>query len=101
MGRFYIRERPYIGRVFPERIAAQFSFVCPFITAFSRVFLRDSHSVQIEVVVLTNRVPQDHLMAWAKPPSKVMPMTEFPYYPVLQMNIIEISHYRMDQEIKR
>lgn len=84
-----VRYGPYIAGVLAEGVAAKLSsFVAP-VVSFARILLGHANRIDIEVVVVTLRIPEHYFMATAKAAASMRAATEGPDDPVPQLDAWE------------
>jgi hypothetical protein len=73
-----VRDIPDVGRIFAERVTAEFAFMRSFVVSLTWIFLRYSYRIEVEFVVFALREPKNRLMASAKAVTCVNTVAEGP-----------------------
>src|SRR5438552_669559 len=96
-----IRHRPHIGGILAFRIAAQGALLCSLIASLPRIRLKYANRVEVKMVPLAFREPENYFMATAKSVFAMQSVSECPNNPIPKMQIRVAGHQVVNQVIQR
>jgi hypothetical protein len=98
--RFHVRKYPHIARVLAERISGVLAHTTPLPRTLARIFLRNPYGIDIEMVRVAFREPQDDFVAPGESSRAVKAVFKMPDDAISQGEVGMASERRVEKDVE-